>query len=85
MPSVILDLGDGVETAMQQLLNAGPEDVFAVKAALLYRLVRAAAKAGDERDGQMAELVTAAVAACHEHLRAAMRARLRVAATTGDA
>lgn len=34
MPSVILDLGDGVETAMQQLLNAGPEDVFAVKAAL---------------------------------------------------
>ena len=34
MPSVILDLGDSVETAMQQLLNAGPEDVFAVKAAL---------------------------------------------------
>lgn len=34
MPSVILDLGDGVETAIQQLLNAGPEDVFAVKAAL---------------------------------------------------
>jgi hypothetical protein len=34
MPSVILDLGDGVENAVQQLLNAGPDDGFAVPAAL---------------------------------------------------
>lgn len=34
MPSVILDLGDGVESAIQQLLHSGPEDVFAVKSAL---------------------------------------------------
>ncbi|MEZ4324038.1 MAG: hypothetical protein R3B40_02405 [Polyangiales bacterium] len=34
MPSVILDLGDGVENAVQQLLHAGPEDTFAVQAAL---------------------------------------------------
>ena len=79
------DDDDEIEARLDEVRHQGELDQLAVKAALLYRLVRAAAKAGDERDGQMAELVTAAVAACDQHLRAAMRARLRVAATMGDA
>lgn len=79
------DDDDEIEARLDEVRHQGELDQLAVKAALLYRLVRAAAKAGDERDGPMAELVTAAVAACDQHLRAAMRARLRVAATMGDA
>jgi hypothetical protein len=75
------DDDDEIEARLDEVRHQGELDQLAVKAALLYRLVRAAAKAGDERDGQMAELATAAVAACNQHLRAAMRTT--AAATMG--
>lgn len=78
------DDDDGIEKRLDEVQHQGELDQLAVKTALIHRLVCAGAKAGDLRDGLMAELVKAAVAACPVHLRATLRARLGDADTTED-